>query len=245
MALALHIIRRCLLPGFYFFRAKRLRFAPKQDIPMSTTKFQYDLGLLADAFGLEIGTDCGLLSDWLSATFNLTDYEQNSFDLLYEQVKTDGKYWNEEELKIRFIGGLFAIAKIDIPDKIKVFYERPLSAIVNNYPLHVIADCLIATPLKFNSPNKPYFFLQEYKKGRGEAKDPEAQMLLAMLIAQEKNQDNLPLFGSYVIGSTCYFTTLSGNVYCSSRLYDAADQQDLLQIVYALRNLKDLILARA
>lgn len=207
-------------------------------------KFQYNLGLLADTFSLNVASDCSHLSEWLSATFQLNETEKSNFDYLYHQVKIDGKYWNEEELKIRFIGGLFAIAQIDVEDKIKVFYERPLSATILNLNLAVITDCLVATPLKFNTPKKPYFFLQEYKKGRGEAKDPEAQMLLAMLIAQEKNQDNLPLYGSYVIGSTCYFATLIDKNYCSSRLYDAADEKDLLQIIFILRKLKDLILER-
>ncbi len=210
----------------------------------TTQKFQFDLGLLSEAFNLNVLSDCTHLNEWLSASYQLSEIEQNNFEYLYEQVKIDGKYWNEEELKIRFIGGLFAIAKIDVPDKIKVFYERPLSAIVNNHNLNVIADCLVATPLKFNSPKKPFFFLQEYKKGRGEAKDPEAQMLLAMLIAQEKNHDGLPLYGSYVIGSSCYFTTLIENSYCSSRLFDASEKDDLLQLIFILRKLKDIILSR-
>jgi hypothetical protein len=67
---------------------------------------------------------------------------------------------------------------------------------------------------------------------------------MAMLIAQEKNQDNLPLYGSYVIGSTCYFTTLVGKDYCSSRLYDVSTKQDLLHIIFTLRKLKELILNR-
>lgn len=211
---------------------------------MEKQKFQYNLGLLANTFNLNVVTDCLHLKNWLNSSFILTEYEQKSLDYLYEQVKTDGKYWNEEELKIRFIGGLFAIAQIDVQDKIKVFYERPLSANIDNYALNVVTDCLVATPLKFNTPNKPYFFLQEYKKGRGEAKDPEAQMLLAMLIAQEKNNDNLPLYGSYVIGSNLYFTTLIGKDYCSSRQFDASEKDDLLQIIFILRKLKDLILNR-
>lgn len=211
---------------------------------MEKLKFQYNLGLLADSFNLNVVTDCEHLNEWLNSSFLLTEFEQKSLDYLYEQVKTDGKYWNEEELKIRFIGGLFAIAQIDVQDKIKVFYERPLSATIDNYSLNVVTDCLVATPLKFNTPNKPYFFLQEYKKGRGEAKDPEAQMLLAMLIAQEKNNDNLPLYGSYVIGSNLYFTTLIGKDYCSSRQFDATEKEDLLQIIFILRKLKDLILNR-
>ena len=207
-------------------------------------RFEYNLGLLAEAFNLNVVSDCTHLKDWLDFNFELTDTEQANFDYLYAQVKTDGKYWNEEELKIRLIGGLFAIAKIDTPDKIKVFYERPLSATINNYALSVITDCLVATPLKFNTPKKPYFFLQEYKRGRGEAKDPEAQMLLAMLIAQNKNADDLPLYGSYVIGSTFYFTTLIDKNYCTSRLFDASDSSDLLQIIFTLRKLKELILGR-
>jgi hypothetical protein len=50
------------------------------------------------------------------------------------------------------------------------------------------------------------------------------------------------LYGSYVIGSTWYFSTLFGRDYCSSRLYDAAEREELLQIVFILRKLKDLVL---
>ena len=120
-----------------------------------TQKFQYDLGLLAEAFSLNVVSDCAHLKVWLDSSFELSELEQSNFDYLFQQVKTDGKYWNEEELKIRLIGGLFAIAQIDVQDKIKVFYERPLSATINNYAISVITDCLVATPLKFNTPKKP------------------------------------------------------------------------------------------
>jgi hypothetical protein len=209
---------------------------------MQTTKLQYNLGLLAEAFDLNVVSDCQHLREWLDYSFTLDEFEERSLTYLHEQVKIDGKYWNEEELKIRFIGGLFTIANIDTPNRIKVFYERPLAASIQNHHLAVVTDCLVATPLKFNTPSKPYFFLQEYKKGRGEAKDPEAQMLLAMLIAQEKNQDGQPLYGSYVIGNNLHFATLMGKDYCTSPQYDATDKNDLLQIVFTLRNLKNIIL---
>lgn len=210
----------------------------------ASKKFQYNLGLLAETFQLNVVSDCVHLEAWTKAKFQLDEIERANFDYLYQQVKVDGKYWNEEELKIRFIGGVLGIAKIDVENQIKVFFERPLSATIQQVNLSVVSDCLVATPLKFNTPKNPYFFLQEYKKGRGAAKDPEAQMLMAMLIAQEKNQDGLPLYGSYVIGSTCYFTTLIGRDYCSSRLFDAAEEADLLQIIFILRKLKELILNR-
>ena len=93
----------------------------------SAIKFQNNLGLLADTFSINVVSESEQLSMWTSASFQLDNIEQANFDYLYHQVKIDGKYWNEEELKIRFIGGLFAIARIDVDDKIKVFYERPLS----------------------------------------------------------------------------------------------------------------------
>ena len=92
-------------------------------------------------------------------------------------------------MKIQLIGFLFFIADIDTKGKLKVFYERPLSAKINSYYLSVVVDCLVAAPLPFHTPTHPYFFLQNgspmrYKKGRGDDKDPEAQMLTAMLIAR-------------------------------------------------------------
>jgi hypothetical protein len=55
--------------------------------------------------------------------------------------------------------------------------------------------------LPFNTPDSPYFFLQEFKKKRGENRndkpfDPEAQMLKAMLIAQNLNNDGKIIYGA-------------------------------------------------
>jgi hypothetical protein len=90
----------------------------------------------------------------------------------------------------------------------------------------------------------PYFFLQEFKKAKGEKRDPEAQMLSAMLIAQEKNNDGKPIYGAYMIGTGFHFTTLIGKNYCVSDKYDAVFKGHLPQIVFILRKLKELILNR-
>lgn len=65
-----------------------------------------------------------------------------------------------------------------------------------------------------------------------------------MLMAQELNQDNHPIYGGYLFGSTWNFATLQGNDYCVSREFLASKPEDLLQIVFILRHLKELILAR-
>jgi hypothetical protein len=207
-------------------------------------KIGFDLSLLMKTFDLEINRKSDELQDWLSGTYELDNIQTLLLDQLYEEVEEDGGYWNEEELKIQFVGLIFRIANITVRNKIKVFYERSLSALVKGYQLSVVSDCLVATPLPFNTPDAPYFFLQEFKKKRGEKKDPEAQMLTAMLIAQELNKDNKTLYGGYLIGHNWHFAILTGKKYAISRQYDATDKKDLLQIVFILRKLKDLILEK-
>jgi hypothetical protein len=93
-------------------------------------------------------------------------------------------------------------------------------------------------------PTKPYFFLQEFKKAKGEKKDPEAQMLTAMIIAQHLNHDQKPIYGSYLIGSGWRFAVLVGNDYCLSRKFDAENKKDLIQILFVLKQIKQIMLNR-
>ena len=205
-------------------------------------KIGFDLSLLTKVFQLEVTKQTPALETWLNGTYTLTDIQTQLLNSLYEEVKEDGGYWNEEELKIQFVGLIFRIADVSVRNKIKVFYERALTTIINGYELAVVCDCLIATPLPFNTPDSPYFFLQEFKKKRGEKKDPEAQMLTAMLIAQHLNNDGKIIYGGYLIGHNWHFAILDGKQYVTSRQYDATEKHDLLQIVFILRKLKELIL---
>ena len=206
----------------------------------------FGLSELADTFKLEINTlgECAELENWLDASYTFTDVESQILEELYLDVQADGNYWNEEELKIEMIGLMFRMAKVKVPNTIKVFYERDIASVVEGYNLAVKADCIVATPLPFNTPKMPYFFLQEYKKGRGESKDPEAQMLTAMLIAQNLNKDNKPIYGSYLFGSRWTFATLIGKRYCSSMELNAIEKPDFFKIIFILRKLKTLILNR-
>ncbi len=211
---------------------------------MENKNFGFDLNLIADAFDIQRVEKCEHLDSWMAANYDLTDSENEIIDQLHADMSDFGDYLNEEELKIQFVGSAFLVARVNVPHKIRVFYERGLSATVNNYELSVISDCLIASPKRFNAPQRPYFFLQEFKKGKGEKVDPEAQMMVAMLIAQEKNQDNYPIYGGYLVGRNWIFTTLLANNYCVSRQFDATKREDICQIIFNLRQLKGIILSR-
>ena len=207
-------------------------------------KLGYDLALIIETFSINVPDESTLLNDWLAADYTLNQFEQWLFDRVYARTRIDGGYWNEEELKIKFVGSVFDLADVDTKDKIKVFYERPFAATVEGYALSVVTDCMIAKPLPFNKPQKPYFFFQEFKKKRGEKNDPEAQMLTAMLIAQEMNQDNQPIYGGFLFGPYWQFAILDDRTYINSRDFNATNADDLRSIIYILRKLKDLILSR-
>lgn len=205
-------------------------------------KKYYSIDELLDTFNIKKTLKCKQLDEWLKADYQLEDYQLKILKEKRVALELEGNYWNEEELKIRIIAILFQFASIDEADKIKVFFERSLKATINKTTLSVKCDCLVATPLGLNTPKSPYFFLQEYKKGKGDKYDPEAQLLAAKLIASHLNEDKLPIYGGFVVGQYWNFTTLINNEYCVSRTYDSTQLSDLIQIVYILKHLKAIIL---
>ena len=142
---------------------------------------------------------------------------------------------------MHFLSFVFHAAKPEIRNKIKLFYERPLAGVVRGTSLSVVCDAMLATPFGINTPKAPYFFLQEFKKGKKAQDDAEGQMLIAMLIAQEQNKDNKPLYGCYLQGRFWYFASLHGTQYCLSKAYDATQTDQLIQIIHILQNLKSII----
>ncbi len=211
---------------------------------MATRKrIPFDLSVIAEVFDLTRPNHCEHLDNWLPARYSLTTTETDLLDKVYAEMLVSSDYLNKEKLKIRLIGPLFQVANVDDDTRVRVFYERPLSAEVNGYSLSVICDCMVAASTTFRTPTHPYFFLQEFKKAKGEKRDPEAQMLVAMLAAQEANQDNAPVYGGFLIGSVWRLVTLVGRDYCTSRQYFASQKDDLLALVFALRHLKRLIIS--
>jgi hypothetical protein len=205
-------------------------------------KIPFDLSIIAETFKLERSGKCIHLEKWLGKTYEFNAVETQLLESTHEEMVESSSYLNEEEIKIRLIAPLFQVAKIDEADKIRVFYERPLTAEINDYQISVICDCMVAASTIFKTPSHPYFFLQEFKKAKGEKRDPEAQMLLAMLAAQKANNDGKPIYGGYLLGSVWQLTTLINNQYCASRQYSATNKEDLFQIAFALRHLKALII---
>ena len=205
----------------------------------------YDKHEVIETFDIVKIFDCAILADWMnSPSFILKPAHQEVLEDARILLSQKWDEWNEEELKMNFISMVFLVAQVDVPKLIRTFYERRLSGNVNNISISLIVDCMLASPTNSGRPKSPYFFLQEFKQSLGDSHDPEGQMLAAMILSQELNNDNKPLYGCWVQGKNWNFTVLDGKDYCISNQFDATDPNDLLQIVYLLRKLKELILAR-
>ncbi len=148
-----------------------------------------------------------------------------------------GQYWNEAELKNKFISPLIMLAKID-DETIGYFLERPLSAQIGNYQLAGIVDGMIATG--FREPEIPLFCLHEYKRSLENQGAPDAQVLVAMLVSRELNATPQPIYGLYVVGFNWRFVVLEGNQYCISKTYNA-DDDEIFVLFAMLKNIKKLI----
>lgn len=207
--------------------------------------YQFRDNKVIDTFGIKSVQDCPHLSDWLQVQDSLNDFEYLLLDTALARYAELSKGWNEEELKMFFISPILNVANINIAGVCKTYFERPLEGVINNYQIQIVTDCMVASPKLSGEPAKPYFFLQEFKQSQRFGKtDPQGQMLMAMLLAQDKNADNQPMYGCYVIERNWFFAILIGTNYCVSQQFDATQKDQLHQIVYILRKLKALILMR-
>ncbi len=136
----------------------------------------------------------------MSAQSELTSFEKELSGKARAELEIRWDEWNEEELKMNFIGLILFTAHVDVPKKIRTFYERKLAGKVNDILISVTIDCMIASPMNSGRLKSPYFFLQEFKRSLDDNHErnvapPQGQMLAAMILAQELNQDHKPLYG--------------------------------------------------
>ena len=175
-----------------------------------------------------------LLTDWLNSTTTLTENETNIIDYLSEKLLDNAEFWNEDELKLQFIGPLLLVVNYDMP-LYKIFSQRTLSATVNDIEIGGRVDFMLARGKQ--RPSKPYFFIHEYKQETKGSADPKGQLLAELVAAQYRNEDEFPIYGSYIIGRNWFFVVLKGKEYVVSKPYIASDT-DIHKIVAILRQIK-------
>ncbi len=211
---------------------------------MAKIKAKAEVSFLLEEFNLTRTTQSNLLSDWLAVgtTAKLDDWAEATLSKIEPKLHARIDGWLEEELKMKLLSPILLLAEFDESPKIDLFFERQITAEIDNFRIHVIVDCMVSSVYGYTVPRTPYFFMQEFKKSKGDSQDPEGQMLAAMLAAQHLNQNGKPLYGSYVVGRYWCFTVLEGKNYASSEALHLTQPDELRQVILTLRKLKQIIL---
>ncbi len=207
-------------------------------------KIVNETNTLIEHFGLQWQPkEYGLLTDWIQEpTLKIDDYAEATLAKLEKNLFKYIDSWYEEDLKMKFLSFIFFLAEITEDQKIDTFFEKIIKTEAREVQINVVVDCMISSVLGLAAPKKPYFFMQEFKKSKGDSQDPEGQMLAAMIAAQYLNKNDKPLYGAYVIGERWYFTVLDGVNYAKTAAFSLTKPAELRQVILSLRKLKSIIL---
>lgn len=198
---------------------------------------------LYERFGLERVVKHQALQEWLASPQAITDFEKQILLFYLEDMQLYIDFWNEEEVKLKFIGNLIRLIRYDTKH-LSAFADRNLEGTVDGVFMQGNPDLMVARGKQ--EAKSPFFFLHEYKKEapyppQGEIlEDPTGQLLAAMLVAYEHNLAvpelaQKPIYGTYVVGRFWYFVALQAKEYDISSAYDATQQEQLLDIFRFLK----------
>lgn len=196
---------------------------------------EWNLDKIDDAFGLKQVRRLPILEELLAFEYQTDAYETRYLTHLSETyIELGGDDWNEVELENKFISPLIIFS--DIPNqKYSYFLERELATTIGEYYINGRVDGMIATG--YRNPKVPYFCLNEYKRQTDPDGDPRGQALIAMLVAQQLNDNKKVIFGSYIIGRAWYFMALVGKEYAISKDFSCVDDEvfDIYRILKGLK----------
>jgi hypothetical protein len=210
------------------------------------TKKQWSEGELIRTFKLNriVTQQTPAMQEWLdvqSPDFNIGEQYMFDQDLANAQKYITG--WSEEDLKMKFISNILKLGQLKDDDNIVCFFDKIISATVEGIKLTVKSDFMLAKgTLDFFET--PYFHFQEYKPYKNPSGDSMAQLLEAFLIAQEKNQNNMPIYGVDIVAKQWTFVIMEAKDYCISPTFNSVEKPDLLTIIAILRKFKYILETR-
>lgn len=190
-----------------------------------------------DLFQIEKKDSLPLLEEWLSYQMEIPPFERESLNRLKTHLLKEVLSWNEDELKMFFIGPLIELSRIETKD-FKPYTQRSLSATIQSIEVSGRVDFMIAKGKRTAKP--PYFCIHEYKQEFDDKGDPLGQLLIAMLTAQVLNEEKFPILGAYIVGRNWFFVVLRHNEYAVSNSYNSSDE-DIFQIFSILQKSKEIM----
>jgi hypothetical protein len=185
-----------------------------------------------------------IFQTWFNGSICLDSETVLFLEKLIERDRLKLKYFSEEDLKVKFLSQIFNRIDFEIPKhKIRDFYDSDLTYKTDEFELTGRCDFYISKGIKISE--KPYFFIQEFKRGRDNS-DPEPQLLAELISAVELNSFN-SIKGAYIVGTIWNFVVLQRlsrhrYTYYISSNFDSTKIDDLKSIYRNLLYIKEEII---
>lgn len=195
-------------------------------------------------FGIKIDYDNYTLQTWLAANYEVPEPKHTFLVDLKIKLGKFIDYYNESDISMFFISHVLTAVDF-VQEEYRAYTQLSMKAKIKNiHGVEVVVGGKVEMAVAKGKqiPETPFFFLNEYKpeKRTGSESDPKGQLLIAMLAAQSKNQDEYPIYGCYVNGRNWHFVVLEGKKYAVSDAY-VATQDAIFQIYSILMEAKRYI----
>jgi len=202
------------------------------------------LNILSELVDIKQKSAKNSFDNWFNNNIILDDITINFFQNLIDNNKEFINSYNEEDLKIKFLAPLLnKVQFTSTENEFRDFYELPLIYKTDKFILKGTTDFVVSKGL-FSS-EKPYFFIQEFKKGQTNGY-PKAQLLSELVSAVELNNWS-SIKGAYIVGAIWSFVILKRLEkhkyhYFISQNFDSTKIEDLKDIYTNLLFIKDEII---
>ena len=155
-------------------------------------------------FNISLSKKNQSLHNLITHDTKFSEAERSNIENLRELLSDMIISWNEYDMSIMFIGPLFSLIGLQ-NRQYRTFFNFTLKAILNNKEITGRVDGMLAKGWQI--PDKPLFFLQEYKSESGPNGDPLGQLLIEMVTAQAlNNESEQTVYGCYIIGRNCFLS---------------------------------------
>ena len=190
-------------------------------------------------FGIERVYQLDLMDEWLKNDRPVPQEWLPQLTRIKEELAYKVEYLNEEELKSHYLIPMFDLINFDDFGRYRTFMGRQLTAEYEGMLLNGEVDFMVATGK--SNPDKPFFFLHEYKQELKRDNDPKGQLLIAMQVAKLRNENDHTIQGCYIVGRMVFFVLLTNNSYCVSRAFDITTN-DIFYLATIFQKSKELII---
>jgi hypothetical protein len=187
------------------------RLLAKKEEHFSTSKPSYSFSKITDSLLMELLPIKRVLfsksrfDDWFHSDIQLTNSDREFLTTLLSEESEFIRIYKEDDLKAKFIIPILNRVNFrNIDYEIREFYYGNLYFETDKFILKGTPDFFISKGLEY--PEKPYFFIQEFKKGK-DFSDPEPQLLAEMVVALEISNFS-KIRGVFIQGEDWYFVIL-------------------------------------